>query len=73
MKIFCVAEDCSHGLPFACMDCIRKHHKSGAKETLLQEDELLGLLKLYQVPAHIREQRKGPIYRLYQMLASCKN
>jgi hypothetical protein len=55
------------------MDCIRKCHKIGLRETLLKEDELLALIKLYQVPNHIKEQRKAPIYHLYQMLTTCKN
>lgn len=60
-------------MPFGCIDCIRKYHKKGLRETLVAEDELLSLIKLYQVPTHVREQRKGPIYRLYQMLTCCKN
>lgn len=53
-RVFCVTEDCDHPMASGCMDCIRKCHKARLKETLLKEDELLALIKLYQVPNYIK-------------------
>jgi hypothetical protein len=37
------------------MECIKKYHKAASKDVLVEEEELLDLLKVYQVPNHIKE------------------
>ncbi len=51
---------------------MRRLHKGG-KEWWVGEEEALQAMKVYQVPAQVKDERKDTIYKVYQVLNSIKN